>query len=131
MPYCYACRNSKPATHAHFVDHGILAMRPPKRHIEIIEAQWERMSEEEHARALEEGRQFLARAEADASASGDRSAHTSRGAGTTSKSGTSGRSGKASAQEGEGSPWGLLGVGAIVLGVFGWLFWQGRRATGI
>lgn len=62
MFYCYACRNSKPATHAHFQDFGALALRPPKRHITEIEALWDTMSEEAQARAIEEGRQLLAAA---------------------------------------------------------------------
>lgn len=119
MPYCYACRNSKPATHAHFTDHGILALRPPKRHITEIEALWDSMTHPEQARALEEGRQFLARAQDNAPAH--------RSAGTAGEA--SGKNGEEEGQEGEGSPWGLLAIGALVLGGIGWLFWQGRQAV--
>ena len=124
MPYCYACRNSKPATHAHFIDHGILAMRPPKRHITEIEALWDSMTDAQQARALEAGRQFLARAGEQAprqraSASASRSAGASR---------ASARELSEEREEGAGSPWGLLAVGAIFLGGIGWLFWQGRGA---
>lgn len=123
MPYCYACRNTKPATHAHFVDHGILALRPPKRHITEIETQWERMSEEEQARAQEQGRQFLAQVEtADAQAPRQqtpRSANASRSTGKAS----------ARQQEGEGSPWGLLAVGALFLSGIGWVIFKGTRGA--
>ena len=127
MPYCYACRNSKPATHAHFTDHGILALRPPKRHITEIEEQWDSMTDEARAQALEAGRQFLARAETDAPARADR-ASTSRSTSNTGASRASGaRRTRQQAQEGEGSPWRLVGIGAVVLGAIGWLYWQARR----
>lgn len=127
MPYCYACRNTKPATHAHFLDHGILAMRPPKRHITEIEALWDSMTQPEQARALEEGRQFLAQSDTQAPRGASASAHTSRG---TSNTGATGKRQQAQTREkDEGSPWGLIAVGAIFLSGIGWVIYQGIRGA--
>ena len=131
MPYCYACRNSKPATHAHFVDYGALAMRPPKRHISAIEEEWDTLSEEQRAQALDIGRQLLAAAQA--GEEGETAPAPRRPASSSPRSSAPRapreRSG---AQEGEGDAIGVggwLAIGAAAAGLLGAL-WYGARNTG-
>lgn len=59
MYYCYACRKQKPDMHSHFVDFGILAMRPPKQTVASLRAQWQRMTPEAQSQAHAAGRQLL------------------------------------------------------------------------
>jgi hypothetical protein len=133
VPYCYACRNSKPARHSHFTDYGALALRPPKRHITAIEAQWDTLSGEARAQALATGRQLLAQAGAYESTPAPRPRTASSSPRTDTRAARP-RVPRASAQEGKGekmraNDWAWVGGSlAVIAAPFALLWWIARNA---